>query len=181
MMSAMRRVLLVLALTVFVAGCGGKSTSAPRVSQSSSGAKPRPAQFLTVDSASHTVGLSLIAADGPTNNGFNFDGYGRGEMLVSVPRGWRVTVHCKNAGARRNSCVVISGPGASAPAFAGATTPDPVQGLANGQSATFSFVASRTGSYRIASMVPGHELARMYDVLQVTSGGRPAISARPGP
>jgi len=50
-----------------------------------------------------------------------------------------------------------------------------------GSTTAFTFLASRTGSYRFACLVPGHEEARMYDVLSVTSGGRPTISARAGP
>jgi hypothetical protein len=67
------------------------------------------------------------------------------------------------------------------PAFRGATTPNPTDGLPPGQSATFSFVASRVGAYRFACLVPGHEDARMWDVLVVERGGKPSISARPGP
>jgi len=136
---------------------------------------------LRVDAARRAVDLTLIAGDGAGNGGFNFDGYGRGELLVNVPKGWRVTVHCRNAGSLPNSCVVVSGPGAVAPAFPGATTPAPVMGLRPGSSSTFSFVPTRVGSYRLASLVPGHEQARMWDVLEVTSGGRPSIDARPGP
>lgn len=143
--------------------------------------KPAPAQFLSVHAASRTVDLTLIAADGESNSGFNFDDYGRGELLVSVPRGWRVTVHFQNDGPLRNSCAVVAGPDATTVAFPGATTPNPVSGLAAGARATFSFTASRAGSYRFASIVPGHEAARMWDVLVVTSGGRPSISARAGP
>lgn len=144
-------------------------------------AKPAPSKFLHVDAAHHAVDLLLIAGDGPSNNGFNFDDYGRGEMLITVPRGWRVTVHCTNKAALRNSCAVVSGPNADRPAFPGAATPNGVQGLESGESATFSFVASRTGVFRIASVVPGHEQARMYAVLEVTRTGRPSIGARVGP
>jgi Sulfocyanin (SoxE) domain len=145
------------------------------------GGKPAPAQFLHVDAVHKTAVLTLVAGYTSANNGFNFDGYGRGELLVSVPRGWRVTVHCRNASALRNSCVVVTGAAASVPAFPGASTPDPVVGLGSGSAATFSFTATRTGSYRFTSLVAGHEAARMWDVLEVRSRGRPAISARSGP
>lgn len=101
--------------------------------------------------------------------------------MVTVPRSWHVTVLCKNAGTLRNSCAVVSGADATAPAFAGASITNPTLGLSGGSSATFSFIASRTGTYRFASLVPGHELARMYAVLVVSQGGKPAIMARPGP
>ena len=142
---------------------------------------PPPTQFLRVDTTHHAVTLRLIAGDGPRNNGFNFDGYGRGELLVSVPRGWRVRVVCTNEWSRRSSCAVVRGPLATAPAFPGASIPSPVVGLRRGESATFVFSAARTGVYRLASVVPGEMQARMWDVLVVTRGGRPSISARPGP
>jgi FtsP/CotA-like multicopper oxidase with cupredoxin domain len=169
------------ALVALLAGCGGSSSPHAARAPAPRAPRPDPAQFLRVDSAHRAVRLTLIAGDGVSNNGFNFDGYGRGELLVSVPRGWRVTVRCTNHASSPNSCAVVSGPQASRPAFAGAATPHPVAGLQSGQSATFSFVASRVGSYRVASVVPGHEEARMYAVLEVSRGGRPSISARPGP
>jgi hypothetical protein len=177
----MRR-LLAPVLMAAAAVCG--SSAAP---QSHAGAdvlgpkKPAPGKFLIVTPAKRAVELTLVASDGGGNNGFNFDGYGRGELLVRVPRGWRVTVRCENDGPLRNSCAVVSGPFPTAPAFPGATTPDPVAGLASGQSASFTFTPSRTGTFRIASLVSGHMEARQWDVLEVTRGGRPSISARPGP
>jgi len=143
--------------------------------------KPDPRQFLHVDTRHHVAALTLVAGYDSENNGFNFDGYGRGELLVTVPLGWRVRVSCVNRGGMRHSCAVVKGPGTVQPSFAGASVPDPTYGLQQGRSATFSFVASRTGSYRLACLVPGHEEARMWDVLEVTRGGRAAISARPGP
>jgi hypothetical protein len=163
-------------MAVLLAGCGG-TTSSP----GASARKPAPSRFLAIDAAHRSVVLTLIAGDGSGNGGFNFDDYGRGELLVTVPRGWRVTIACRNASTLRNSCVVVQGPGASGPAFSGASTPHPVSGLESGAKATFSFVAGRVGSYRLASLVSGHEPARMWDVLEVTPAGRPTISARSGP
>jgi hypothetical protein len=140
-------------------------------------AHPNPAQFLRVDAKHRTAIVTLVAGYDGSNNGFNFDGYGRGELLVSVPRGWRVRITCTNHGALGHSCAVVRGPMTVTPAFRGAATPI----LPTGASTTFSFVASRTGSFRLACLVPGHEEARMYDVLVVTSGGKPKISARAGP
>jgi len=142
---------------------------------------PSPAQFLHVEAQRRTALVTLVAGYNAQNNGFNFDGYGRGELLVSVPRGWRLRVTCTNRGAMNHSCAVVRDPMTITPAFRGATVPDPTVGLRRGATATFSFVASRVGSYRFACLVPGHEEARMWDVLEVTRGGRPTISARPGP
>jgi hypothetical protein len=140
-------------------------------------AHPNPQQFLKVDAKARTAIVTLIAGYNGENNGFNFDGYGRGELLVSVPRGWRVHVTCTNHGGINHSCAIVKGPMTVTPSFPNAATPI----LPRGATAKFSFVASRAGSYRIACLVPGHEEARMWDVLEVTAGGKPSISARAGP
>jgi hypothetical protein len=140
-------------------------------------AHPSPGQFLRVDAAHRMAIVKLYAGYNGENNGFNFDGYGRGELMITVPSGWRVRVMCSNRGALAHSCAVVRGPMTVTPAFRGAATPI----LPPGSTTAFSFVASRVGSYRFACLVPGHEEARMWDVLVVTRGGRPSISARPGP
>ncbi len=137
-------------------------------------------RWLTWDTAARTASLTLVAGYNGSNNGFNFDGYGRGQLLVRVPLGWRVTVTCKNAGSMRHSCAIVRGAMTAVPAFRGATTPDSVLGLARGKSAQFTFTASRAGTYRIACLVPGHEEARMWDVLVVGGVRRPSIQTRPG-
>jgi Sulfocyanin (SoxE) domain len=144
-------------------------------------AHPAPAQFLHVDAARKVASVTLVAGYNGENNGFNFDGYGRGELFVSVPRGWRVRITCTNRAAISHSCAVVDGPMTVKPAFPGAAVPHPILGLARGKTATFTFLASKTGSYRFACLVPGHEAARMWDVLVVTKGGKPSITARAGP
>jgi hypothetical protein len=153
------------------------STILLAVTPAATAARPNPAQFLSWNKARRLVHLTLLAGLGSSNNGFNFDGYGRGELLVRVPVGWRVVVDCENRGGMRHSCAIVKGALTAAPAFTGAAT----QELSPGSKATFSFVASRAGSFRIACLVPGHEQARMWDVLEVSRGGKPSISVRPGP
>ncbi|HEY4411401.1 MAG TPA: sulfocyanin-like copper-binding protein [Gaiellaceae bacterium] len=140
-------------------------------------APPNPSQFLHVEAKHRTALVTLVAAYDGENNGFNFDGYGRGELTLSIPRGWRVRVTCANRGPLTHSCAIVPGPMTITPSFRGAATPI----LPPGSSTTFSFVASRVGTYRIACLVAGHEEARMYDVLEVTRSGTPKISARAGP
>ncbi len=122
----------------------------------------------------------LIAGYNGANNGFNFDGYGRGQLLVRIPLGWHVAVTCRNAASMRHSCAIVRGPLAATPAFRGAATPSPIVGLERGQTARFTFTASRSGSFRIACLVPGHEQARMWDVLVVGGVKHPSISTRTG-
>jgi hypothetical protein len=60
-------------------------------------------------------------------------------------------------------------------AFPGASTPDPVNGLGLGISASFHFVATRVGTYRIVCLVIGHESDGMWDWFDVTPGGAPSV------
>lgn len=143
--------------------------------------KPPPANFLHVDAGARKAMISLVAGYNGSNSGFNFDGYSRGELRVTVPRGWRVVVRCSNRSAIRHSCAVVRGPMNAKPAFHGAYTADPQRGLDPGQSASFSFRATRVGAFRLACLVPGHEEARMWNLLKIVRRGRPSIAARPGP
>ena len=127
--------------------------------------------------------LLLVAGYDATNGGFNFDGYARGRMLVRVPRAWLVTIICKNGGAGYHSCAVVRGAASATIAFRGASTPHPAQGLAPGDTATFTFRASQVGVFRLVCLVPGHEFAREYDVLQIVRSGHPGVellSSTPG-
>jgi sulfocyanin SoxE-like protein len=176
-----------VAAASMAAGCSSHHSAAVAAQPATTSAvtpqagRPDPRRFLAANAAAKTVRLTMLGALGSSNNGFNFDGYGRGELLASVPRGWRVVVIFENRGSRRTSCAVVPGPQSATLAFAGASVSNPVQGLRPGGKARFSFTATRVGSYRIASLVPGQAEARMFAVLVVTAGGRPSITARPGP
>jgi uncharacterized cupredoxin-like copper-binding protein len=137
-------------------------------------APPPPGRFLAVDGRRHRATITLVAGYDGENGGFNFDGYSR-ELMWKVPRGWTVRVVCENRGPLRHSCAVVKSAGATRPAFPGAATPQPLVGLEAGKTARFTFRAGRTGVYRVACLVPGHEDARMWDVLKVTAGGRPSV------
>jgi FtsP/CotA-like multicopper oxidase with cupredoxin domain len=134
---------------------------------------PAPHRFLAVDAHRHRVTITLIASYDGENGGFNFDGYSR-YLMWTVPRGWTVRVVCENRGPLRHSCAVVKGADSSKPAFPGAATPRPELGLAAGQTARFSFRAGKEGVFRFTCLVPGHETARMWDVLRITRGGRPS-------
>jgi hypothetical protein len=180
---SVRPAALVLAFSAaaLVAGCGGtagKATSSG--TQQSAGAhtaasaSPPPHRFLAVDARRHRVTITLIASYNGVNGGYNFDGYSR-FLMWTVPRGWTVRVTCRNHGPLRHSCAVVDGPSSAKPAFAGAATPQAQLGLEAGQTAHFVFSASKAGVYRFACLVPGHEGARMYDVLKIVRRGKPSV------
>jgi hypothetical protein len=138
------------------------------------GKAPPPSRFLAVAARRHRVTITLIASYDGANGGFNFDGYSR-ELMWTVPRGWTVRVVCTNRGPLRHSCAVVRGSASAQPAFRGATTPQPQIGIEAGHTASFTFRASRKGVYRFASLVPGQEAARMWDVLKIVPRGRPSV------
>jgi len=164
----LREAWIVLACVVatLVAGCG--ASRPPR---------PSLAKILSYDATAKTVVLTLVP--GATNmfSGYNYNGYGRGAVLVDVPLGWRVTVRCINdvASVPHSCAVVRDGGNATAPIFPGAASPDPQRGLAPGHSAEFSFVASRPGAYRIACLIPEHETMGMWDAFEISRTQRPSI------
>jgi hypothetical protein len=153
-----------------LAGCGSSSPAAPL----------SPSAILKSDPATKVVHLELAADETNSFNGFNFDGYGGGAMRVSVPVGWTVDVTCRNdSTTMAHSCAVVDGgpltlTGGSI-AFPGASTPNPVNGLGLGESASFQFVASKVGTYRIDCLVIGHEADGMWDWFDVTPSGLPSV------
>jgi hypothetical protein len=157
---------LIVALAMGAGGCGG----------SHAGGQPFH-RWIAFDAQRRTVRLALIPAYNDVYGGFNFNGYGKGQVLVQVPRGWRVVVRCSNERAGGpHSCAIVKGTEASAPAFPGAASPAPLSGLPAGGSATFTFVANRLGVYRIASLVRSDEQAGMWDVVAVTASRRPSVT-----
>ena len=136
---------------------------------------PAPHRFLAVDAHRHRVTITLIASYDGENSGFNFDGYSQ-YLMWTVPQGWTVRVVCKNRGPLRHSCAVVHGANSAVPAFPGAETPRAQFGLEAGHTARFTFRASRKGVYRFACLVPGHETARMWDVLKIVRRGRPSVT-----
>jgi hypothetical protein len=159
-----RRTAYIAALSAVLVGCGANG-------------RPRfePGRWLSAEPAQKSALLTLRASgNGVSLGGFN--GYARGQVLVEIPTGWRVTVHCLNVGSAPMSCAIVDNSLSKAPAFTGAATADPTVGLASGSSATFSFLATRPGSYRIACLVDDEEIGNgMWEGFQVGGTHRPVV------
>lgn len=152
-----------------VAGCDPVIGTGP-------GTPPDPKGYLRADPAARAVVVTLIAGYPASDFQFNYNGYGSGSLVVTIPVGWQVTVQCENRGTVPNSCAVVSGRSDTAPIEPGWSTPDPVRGLDPGKSASFVFSPTKPGSYRIASLVGGNEASGMWADLEVTSGGTPTMT-----
>ena len=142
--------------------------------------------------ASHTAEIT-ITGNKTSSGGFAFNGYQRGGMTVTVPAGWEIVVHFENADATSHSLAVLASGAhsqvspSSTPAFAAATTGSFSSGLAKGGQQTFSFEASKPGTYEFVCGVPGHAVSGQWDALivsptaatpSVTPPGAAAITAK---
>jgi hypothetical protein len=141
-----------------------------------SGTQPDPKTFIKVDQVMHVAVVTLIAGHSATDNQFNYDGYSGGALVLKVPVGWQVTIQCLNHGTVPNSCAIVSNATAPEPVQADWSTPNPHAGLDPGESSSFSFSTTETGSYRIASLVGGSEASGMWADLEVTAGGLPTLT-----
>lgn len=131
------------------------------------------AAWMHVDAQTRTVDLKVIA--GYASHGFNLDGTANGAMDVRVPEGWHVVIDFTNASGLNNSLAVVSSGRSTRQAFPGAGTPPLQEGIAEGQTRTLKFVAARPGTYRLASLVPGHEASGMWAHFTVTAAGAPSL------
>ncbi len=123
--------------------------------------------------ASKTVEFGLVAGKTAANGFFNFNGYAKGALTVTVPVGWKVVIHYSNASALRHSLDVIPYTGtqpdsAPTPAFVGASTKELVDGIGVGKQETVTFTASKAGTYELLCGVLGHAQAGMWGRLVVS-------------
>ena len=158
--------------TLFILGV----TSCDPLTGTGSGTPPDPKEYIRVDAATKTAVVTLIAGHPATDIQFNYDGYGSGALVLTVPLGWSVTIQCENHGTVPNSCSVVANARSLGPVQPGWSTPDPLRGLDPGQSASFDFTPSATGSYRIASLVGGNEASGMWADLEIVAGGVPTLT-----
>ena len=157
--------LLLAGLAPVLCGCGTQTRPPLRL-----------ADWLSYNAVRKVAAITVIPAYNRSYQGFNLNGYAKGEVDVIVPVGWVVTVRCLNTGLDgRHSCAIVRGPNATHPALARASSPDPLHGLAHGQSASFSFFTKEPAVYRIASLVPGQQQSGMWDVLEITGSGLPRV------
>jgi len=146
---------------------------------------PPLSHWFSANTRARTATLTLIAGYTDALGGFNFDGYGKGALVVSVPSGYRLTILYRNKGPYPHSVLVT--PYARKDlvtgwpvAFRGAASSAADDGAAPGAAQRFSFVADRVGTYAIICAVAGHEQAGMWDMLRVTHGGNPSITIAAG-
>ena len=131
-----------------------------------------PRRWLVFDARTHSATITLVAAYDATAGGFNLNGANKGALLFTVPRGWRVTVHCtNNASGTRYACALARSPGASVDAPPSARTSE----LAPGAEAAFSFPSGSPTRYRLVGITEGHQPVGMWVTLEVARSGAPSV------
>jgi alcohol dehydrogenase (cytochrome c) len=165
---------------------GGDTTQSPAHEMTAPEAPapepPSGQQYLTVGSEPKTLELTLVGSQGPAFGGMNFNGYGRGEMVVRVPLGYMVDVTFRNQSAQVPHSAMVTPIGqvervqGFTPAFPGAETENPQFGITSG-TAFFSFAANKTGKYALLCAVPGHAVGGMWNTLEIVPAGQaPSIT-----
>lgn len=130
---------------------------------------------LTVDSATRTATLELVAGMTALSGGLNFNGFKDGGLTFTVPLNWNVVMQFKNADRNlTHSAEVIDSvkalpPGPVDPAFPQAMTTKLMQGLPASEAGEMKFVANKVGTYMIWCAVPGHGLAGMWIRFRVSA------------
>jgi hypothetical protein len=171
-------------LEVFALGGNTSQSAAPEVTAPETPAQEQPSQqeYLSSGSEPRTLELTLAGAQGAAAGGMNFNGYSRGEMVVRVPRGYTLDVTFRNQSAQVPHSAMVTAidqvdrTQGFTPAFPGAMTENPEQGITSGTQ-FFSFVANRTGRYALLCAVPGHAVAGMWDTLEIVPADRaPSIT-----
>ncbi len=138
--------------------------------------------WMSVDKSDKTVQLTLDMGAPSGGSEYNFNGYSKGHLVVTVPDGWTVKIKAKDVAKLHHSVEIVkarSHPPVHAvkPAFSGAETPNPKKGVKPGHSANFSFKADKPGKYWLMCGVPGHALGGMWDVLKVSKTAKtPSVS-----
>jgi len=133
-----------------------------------------PDKILVTDTATKSVVVHLVAAEGAVAGGMNFNGFANGDMQVQVPTGWKVKVILKVGGGSMAHSVLIVPWTEKAKrskwhlAFPHAAVADYVSGIEAGDAPqTFTIKASKPGKYGLVCGVPGHIAQGMWDEFDV--------------
>lgn len=181
--------LLLIALLTACSGSKAKSSSAATadtsVKTSTAPAADPPPGYKPYSGSDHIIAstnpqakavtLDIIGGQGNAGSGFNFNGYSKGDMIVEVPEGWRVSVDFTVDSSLSHSIIITPWSqrqaGSFTKAFSGASIPNYSSGIHKGDPAAhFSFQASKAGKYAMVCAVPGHDDLGMWDQFDVVSG-----------
>lgn len=138
--------------------------------------------WMTIDEASQTVTLDIVAGKDDSNNRWNFNGYSRGNGAIVVPLGYIVTINFRNDDPNIAHSIGVDTRTGDFPAtfqdpepvFAGAISTAATsmqEGTQPGESESFSFTADAAGEYSLICYIPAHAATGMWIRFTVSSDG----------
>lgn len=144
---------------------------------------PKEGEWITFNKDKKEVDLLLIASYNGNLSGMNFNGYGNGDMKVTIPKDWKINVHLQNKSGQMPHSAMVAPKNIIGTvkdfkvAFKGAESPDKLAGFVGNNTQQFSFTANQAGTFVIWCAVPGHGVAGMYDTLIVDKkASKPSVS-----
>ena len=132
-------------------------------------------EFLSYDAQARTATILLVAGYNGLNDALNYNGGARGSQGVSIPLAWTVHVALTNRDSDlQHSAIVVRQvlpppEEMTTPAFAGAVVSQLEEGVHEGDTTSFEFVADKAGRYMVACGVPGHAQGGMWMRLTVSA------------
>ena len=196
----MKSLKLFPAATLFLVACGGGepadsgASDAPSTEPAVVEAPAGPAaptgpmtipDWYQVDHDAKTVRLSVVAGLSPDNNYWNYNGAIRGQLAITVPEGYEVTIDLENRDPNMAHSLGISSelvnfmvPPTPEPVFAGAITENPqsmIDATMPGETESITFVADTAGNYSMVCYIAGHSAIGMWLFFNVSAGGEAGV------
>jgi len=184
-----------LSLVVALAACGGgEPAETPATEQPAAAPAAAPAtpvmgemtlpEWYHADDAAKTIHMTITAGLTDLKNHWNFNGATDGNMTITVPAGYAVTIELVNQDPVMAHSVGITAVTDNfavldpTPAFAGAITADPTSMTAAtlpGETESITFTAATAGSYTMACFIPGHSAVGMWVHFNVSADGTKGV------
>lgn len=189
------RLIPVVALAAAACG-GGDSADAPPAEPAPEAPAAAPAgpaaptgamtipEWYAVNHDARTVAIELTAGATADNNYWNYNGFIRGELAITVPEGYTVEITLINEDPNMGHSVGVSTELANFalmspdPAFAGAMSENPqsmIDSTMPGETETITFVADAAGNYSLVCYIAGHSAVGMWLFFNVSSDGEAGV------
>ena len=180
-----------LLFTLSGSACGGGEGAANQPAVESTVTDPMVvlvADWLQADSAAKTVTLDVTAGKDASNNYWNFNGYANGNLTITVPEGYEVTINFLNNDPNTAHSIGVTqrptGPFSAmpipTPVFPGGMSSNPTamtDATKTGVTETITFTAATAGDYAMACFILGHATSGMWINFRVGQGSASGVEA----
>ena len=198
----MRRYQTTATFLVVLTACGGgepdsgtpNTGATPAAQPAAPSLPPQPGGEMTVpdwyavDNDARTVAMTITAGSTPDNNYWNMNGAINGDLAITVPEGYTVTIDFVNEDPNMAHSIGVQAdftnpmlPPTPNPVFEGAVSSNPqsmIDATMPGQSETVEFVADTAGEYTLICYIAGHTAVGMWLYFNVSSDGSAGVQMR---